>query len=190
MKTIANKQLVVGADFAGLPLKDAIVAHLENKGWEITDVGVKSLEEPNPEMYHRVGFKVGALVSTGEFERGLIFCGTGMGIHLAANKCPGVQCAVVESIPAAKRCVTANNCNMMAMGAFYVTPLQGKAMAEAFLENEFGGGYEDWDGFYEYHKIGYDEVNDFDFDAYVKNGMEVPNAKNHPLAPQPKDLVW
>ena len=58
MKTVKDKKLVVGADFAGYPLKEAVVAHLKAKGWEITDMGVKADSDPNDTdlMFHRVGF--------------------------------------------------------------------------------------------------------------------------------------
>ncbi len=125
MKTVKDKQVLVGADFAGVPLKNAIVEHLQAKGWEVTDIGVKTEDEENPEMFHRIGLKVGAKIAEGEFERALIFCGTGMGIHIAASKCPHVHCAVVESVPSALRCITGNNCNVLSMGAFYVAPKMG-----------------------------------------------------------------
>lgn len=90
MKTIKDKQILVGADFAGFPLKEAVVAHLREYGWTVTDVGVQSEEDSSTElMFHRIGLRVGSMISEGEFERALIFCGTGMGIHIAASKCPG-----------------------------------------------------------------------------------------------------
>ena len=87
MKTVKEKQLLVGADFAGYPLKEAVVAHLKAKGWEITDIGVKADSDPDDTdlMFHRVGLRAGAMISEGEFERALLFCGTGMGIHIAAS---------------------------------------------------------------------------------------------------------
>ena len=105
MKTIRDKQLLVGADFAGFPLKEAVCEHLRKKGWTITDVGVKADSDPDDTdlMFHRVGLRVGSMISEGEFERALIFCGTGMGIHIAASKCPHVHAGVVESVPAALR---------------------------------------------------------------------------------------
>lgn len=82
MKMIKDKELLVGADFAGFPLKEAVVAHLKAKGWKITDVGVRSPEDDDTDlMFHRIGLRVGSMISEGEFERALIFCGTGMGIH-------------------------------------------------------------------------------------------------------------
>ena len=185
MKTIANKEILVGADFAGCSLKDAVIEHLKLKGWKVTDVGVKTPDEENPEMFHRIGFKVGAMISEGEFERALLFCGTGMGIHLAANKCPHVQCAVVESIPSALRCITGNGCNIMSMGAFYITPRMGIAMAEAFLEHNLGDGYENWEGFYEFHKIAYDEIDTFDYEEYKANGYKLKSPGFVELGPEP-----
>ena len=109
MKMIKDKELLVGADFAGFPLKEAVVAHLKAKGWKITDVGVRSPEDDDTDlMFHRIGLRVGSMISEGEFERALIFCGTGMGIHIAASKCPHVHAGVVESVPAALRAITGN----------------------------------------------------------------------------------
>lgn len=172
MKMIKDKQVLVGADSAGLPLKDAIVAHLEAKGWEVTDVGVKAGDE-KPEMFHRIGLRVGAMITEREFERALIFCGSGMGIHIAASKCPHVHSAVVETPHTALRCVTANNCNVMAMGAFYVAPGMGREMADAFLEHNLGDGFEDAKGFYAYHKLAYDELEAFDYEEYKANAYQI-----------------
>ena len=66
MKTIKDKQILVAADLSGLPLKDAIVEHLKAKSWEVTDIGVKAGDE-NPEMFHRIGLRVGSMIAEGEF---------------------------------------------------------------------------------------------------------------------------
>jgi ribose 5-phosphate isomerase B len=187
MKTIANKQILVAADLAGVPLKEAVVGHLQRKGWEVTDIGVKSEDEANPEMFHRIGLRVGAKIAEGEFERALVFCGTGMGIHVAASKCPHVHAAVVESAPSGLRSVTGNNCNVLAMGAFYVAPQTGMDIADAYLENNLGDGYENWDGFYEFHKFAYDELESFDYQAFKENGFEFkdPVPGSAELGPEP-----
>lgn len=182
-----QKRVVLGADFAGFPLKEAVKAHLLQRGWDVTDLTPTTEES---DMYHRVGFAVGAQVSEGNFKKGLIFCGSGMGIHVAASKCPHVHAAVCESLASAKRAATANNCNVMAMGAFFTGPELGMAMADAFLENDLGDGYEDWDGFYEYHKLGYDECEDFDYEAYRSNGFRLPSAPEVPLGTQPTGLAF
>ncbi len=141
-------------------------------------------------MYQRAGFMVGAKIAEREFEKGLLFCGTGMGIHVAASKCPHVHAAVCESVPAALRSATANNCNVLAMGAFFIAPKLGMAMADAFLDHSFGEGYEDWQGFDEYHRIGYHECEDFDYEAYKANGFQVVDAREAPLGPEPRGLAF
>jgi len=183
MKTIKDKQLLVGADFAGYPLKEAVVAHLKEKGWEITDVGVRSPEDfDDPEMmFHRVGLRVGAMIAEREFERALVFCGTGMGIHIAASKCPHVHAGVVESVPAALRAITGNGVNVLAMGAFYVAPQMGIDIAEAYLNASLGSGYEWWHNFYEFHKLAIDELGAFDYETYKKNNFKLKYLGNYPL---------
>lgn len=187
MKTTEQRHVVVGADFAGFPLKEYVKQHLEKKGWTVTDL-TPVKEEAG--MYHRVGFQIGAKIAEGEFEKALAFCGTGMGIHVAASKCPHVHAAVAESVRSAKRAAAANNCNVLAMGGFWTAPRLGMAMADAFLETELGDGYEDWDGFYEYHRIGYDECENFDYEAYKANGFEVVDPQEAELGPEPERLAF
>ena len=124
-------------------------------------------------MFHRIGLRVGAKIAEGEYERALIFCGTGMGIHIAASKCPHVHAAVVESVPAGLRCITGNNCNVLAMGGFYVAPQMGIEIAEAFLSNDLGTGYEWWPNFYEFHKLAVDELEAFDYEKFKANGFKL-----------------
>ena len=175
MKTVKDKQLLVGADFAGFPLKEAVCEHLRKKGWTITDVGVKADSNPADTdlMFHRVGLRVGSMIAEKEFERALIFCGTGMGIHIAASKCPHVHAGVVESVPAALRAITGNGVNVLAMGAFYVAPAMGCDIADAYLNAELGSGYEWWHNFYEFHKLAIDELEAFDYAEYKQNGFKV-----------------
>ena len=182
MRMAANKQVVVGADFAGFPLKEYVKSHLQARGWDVLDLTPNQDEAP---MYHRVGFMLGAQIAEGEFEKALAFCGTGMGIHVAASKCPHVHAAVAESVRAARRSATANNCNVLAMGGFWTGPRLGMAMADAFLGASLGDDYEDWDGFYDYHEIGYQECEEFDYEAYRSNGFAVVNPREAVLGPEP-----
>ncbi len=183
MKMVKDKELVVGADFAGYPLKEAVVAHLEKKGWKIKDMGVKADSDPcdTDLMFHRVGLRVGAMISEGEYERALLFCGTGMGIHIAASKCPRVHSGVVESVPAALRAITGNGVNVLSMGAFYVAPHMGCEIADAYLNAELGTGYEWWKNFYEFHKLAMDELDAFDYEEYKKRGFKVEKLGDFPL---------
>ena len=187
MKTVKDKKLVVGADFAGYPLKEAICAHLRKKGWEIEDLGVKNEQDNGPEnMFHRVGLRVGAKIAEGEFERALVFCGTGMGIHIAASKCPHVHAGVVESVPAALRAITGNGVNVLAMGAFYVAPAMACDIADAYLGAQLGSGYEWWHNFYEFHKLAIDELEAFDYETYKKNGFKLEHLGDYPLTLETK----
>lgn len=171
MKTTKDKYVVLGSDLAGYPLKCAVAEHLEKEGYKITDLGVTDPNYEDPEMmFQRVGFRVGSKISDGEFEKGLLFCGTGMGIHIAASKCPGVIAGVVESVPAGERAVIANGVNVLAMGAFYVAPRMGCEIADKFLEGSLGKGYENFRNFYDFHKLALDEINAFDYAEYKKNG--------------------
>ena len=187
MKTVRSKHVVVGADFSGFPLKEAVKKHLQDRGWTVTDITPDLDKTP---MYHRVGFALGAKIAEGEFERALAFCGTGMGIHIAASKVPHVHAAVCESVASARRAAAANSANLLAMGAFYIAERKGMAMADAFLESELGSGYEDWEGFYAYHRIGFDECENFDYEAYKANGFEVVNPQSAVLADEPKGLAY
>lgn len=182
MKTIKDKHILVGADFAGFPLKEAVVKHLKEYGWTVTDVGVCTGEEDDTDlMFHRIGLRVGSMISEGEFERALLFCGTGMGIHIAASKCPGVHAGVVESVPAALRAITGNGVNVLAMGAFYVAPKMGCDIADAYLSHNLGDGYEWWPNFYEFHKLACDELDAFDYDKYKANGFKLEHLGDYPL---------
>lgn len=137
-------------------------------------------------MFHRVGLRVGSKISEGEYERALIFCGTGMGIHIAASKCPHVHAGVVESVPAALRAITGNGVNVLAMGAFYVAPQMGCDIADAYLNAELGSGYEWWHNFYEFHKIAIDELEDFNYEEYKKNGFKMKHLGDYDLTLETK----
>lgn len=187
MKTTQDKHVVVGADFAGFRLKEAVKRHLQERGWTVTDLTPDSDDLP---MYHRVGFLVGSQISERKFEKALAFCGSGMGIHIAASKCPHVHSAVSESVSSARRAATANNANVLAIGAFFTANRLASAMADAFLENNLGDGYEAWDGFHEYHKIGFDECENFDYAAYKANGFRVVDPQEAELGPEPEGLAF
>ena len=183
MKTVKEKEILVGADFAGFPLKEAVVEYLKKWGWKVTDIGVRSDSDPEDTelMFHRVGLRAGAMIAEREFERALLFCGTGMGIHIAASKCPHVHAGVVESVPAALRAITGNGVNVLAMGAFYVAPQMGCEIADAYLNAELGSGYEWWHNFYEFHKLAMDELEAFDYETYKANGFKIKHLGDYPL---------
>lgn len=184
MKTIKDKYLVVGADISGYPLKEAVCEHLRKEGWKIEDLGVKSPEDNDTEnMFQRVGFRVGAKISEGEYERALVFCGTGMGIHIAAGKCPKVHSGVVESLQSALRAITGNGVNVIAMGANYVSPELGCQIADAYLNASLGSEQTWWPNFYEFHKLAIDEIDAFDYETYKKNNFKVKHLNDFECKP-------
>ena len=110
-----------------------------------------------------------------------VVVGDGMGIHIAASKCPHVHAGVVESVPAALRAITGNGVNVLAMGAFYVAPQTACDIADAYLSNELGSGWEWWHNFYEFHKLAIDELEAFDYEEYKKNGFKVNKLGDYDL---------
>src|SRR5690625_4200778 len=139
---MSNRGLPValGADFAGFHLKERVREHLVATGWDVLDLTPDKDKAP---MYQRAGFLVGSAITEGSAFKALAFCGSGMGIHIASGKCPHVHAAVAESVEAARRAATANNCNVLAMGGFWIAPRLGMAMADAVLTGERGKGYEE-----------------------------------------------
>lgn len=188
--TIENKEIVVGADFAGFPLKETVCDHLRSQGWKILDLGVtkESAQGDTELMFHRVGLRVGAEISEGNYERGLLFCGTGMGIHIAASKCPRVLAGVVESVVSARRAATANGVNVLAMGAFYIGPQKACDMVDAYLSATLGSDQTWWKNFYRYHKIAVDELTDFDYEEYKRNGFHIKHLDDCDIELQEKPV--
>lgn len=188
MKTIANKELLVAADFAGFPLKEAVVEHLTKKGWKITDIGVKADSDPNNTdlMFHRLGLRVGSMIAEHEFERALIFCGTGMASISPPPSARTFMQAWWRASPPPCAPITGNGVNVLAMGAFYVAPKMGCDIADAYLNAELGSGYEWWHNFYEFHKLAIDELEAFNYEEYKKNGFKVNKLGDYDLTLEDK----
>ena len=129
--------IALGSDHAAYKLKLAIAEHLKEKGIEFEDLGCYGTESVN---YPEYGQKVAEAVAAGKYEYGIVVCGTGIGISLAANKVPGIRCAVCSDTYSAKYTRLHNNANMLAMGERVVG--QGLAMeiVDTFLSTGFEGG--------------------------------------------------
>lgn len=149
-----NKQIILGADPFGFALKEQVKEHLIQKGYDVKDVG--TLSESDPIDYYIVGYRVGKAVADKEYEKGLVFCGTGMGVNIVANKFPGVYCGLCESIETAGLCRSINNCNMLSIGGLLNTPFLAMKMVEAFMNTDFVTGFPDADP--EFLKLAFKEV--------------------------------
>lgn len=134
--TKVKKTAILGADPLGITLKDAVKEALIEEGIEVTDITGNEQQD-----YYNVGYEVGKAISDGKYDFGFVFCGTGMGVNLVANKFVGVHCALVESIETARLAKVINNANMLSMGGIVVTPYLGKQMAKAFVNAEFSKGF-------------------------------------------------
>lgn len=129
--------LAIGSDHAGFEMKEEIKKYLEEKGYEVKDYGTYSTESCD---YPEFGEKVGRAVANGECEEGVLICGTGIGISLAANKVKGVRAAVVSEPVSARLAKQHNNANIIAFGARIVGMEEAKGIVDAFLSAEFLGG--------------------------------------------------
>ena len=107
-------KIVVGSDHAAYELKEAIKAKLIGEGHEVIDVGCDSPESVD---YPKYGHAVGRTVASGEAERGIAVCGSGIGISIACNKVPGIRAALCTSVEMAEMCRRHNNANVVCMGA-------------------------------------------------------------------------
>lgn len=129
--------LAIGSDHAGYEMKEEIKKYLEEKGYEVKDYGTNSTESCD---YPEFGEKVGRAVASGECEEGVLVCGTGIGISLAANKVKGIRAAVCSEPVSARLAKQHNNANIIAFGARIVGMEEAKGIVDAFLSAEFLGG--------------------------------------------------
>lgn len=137
-----DKKIIIGSDGSGFELKEAVKAHLVELGYEVTDLGTQSADAPKP--YFEVAHTVAPKISDGTFERGILICGTGMGMNILANKYPNVYAAVCENTYAAMKCRAINNANVLTMGGWITGSFTGCDIVDTFLNTEFLEGLEDW----------------------------------------------
>ena len=130
-------KIVIGCDHAGFPLKEEVKQKLIDAGHEVIDVGTHSSDSVDYPIY---GKAVGRAVADGEAERGIVICGSGIGISIACNKVKGVKCALCTSAEMAEMCRRHNNANVIAMGARMISKELAFAMVDKWLETEFEGG--------------------------------------------------
>lgn len=130
-------KIVIGSDHAGLSLKKQIINHLEEQGHEVIDVGTNDGSSVD---YPDFGLKVAEEVSTGDYDRGIVICGTGIGISIAANKVKGIRCAMVSDTFSAEMCRAHNDANMIGFGERVVGLGLATKIVDVFLKTEFEGG--------------------------------------------------
>ena len=130
-------RIALSADHAGYELKDLLVAWLKDGGHDVLDLGTNGPESVD---YPDFGARLGRAVASGDAERGIAICGSGIGIAIAANRNPGCRCAQVAEPLSAAHARRHNNANAIALGARLIGVDMAKACVTAFLATEFEGG--------------------------------------------------
>ena len=132
-----NKRIVLSSDHAAIELRQAIAAHVTAKGWEAVDIGPTTTESTHYPVHGKAAAKQ---VASGDCRFGIIVCGTGQGIMMAANKVDGIRCGVCSDAFSAKMIRAHNDANMIALGARVLGEGLALDLVDAFLETEFEGG--------------------------------------------------
>ncbi len=128
------KKVAIGCDPNAAELKEVIKKQLKELGHECEDFGS---EDP---VYANVAIKVAEAVAAGRYDRGILVCGTGIGMSIAANKVPGAYAALVSDAYSAERARKSNNANIMTMGAFTTGVEHAKVLVRIWLESEYTPG--------------------------------------------------
>ena len=130
-------KIALSADHAGFEMKDALAAWLRETGHEVLDLGTHGPESVD---YPDFGARLGRAIASGDAERGIAICGSGIGIAIAANRNPGCRCAQVNEPLSAALARTHNDANAIALGARLIGVDMAKACVAAFLTTDFEGG--------------------------------------------------
>ena len=129
-------KIAVGCDHGALALKNKLVSHLEAKGFEVKDFGTYTLDSCD---YPEFAGAAAKAVASGECEKGIVLCTTGIGVSIAANKVKGIRCALLSDLMTAKLTREHNDTNMMALGAGVVGEMLALQIADMWLDTEFSG---------------------------------------------------
>ncbi|MGC1504919.1 MAG: ribose 5-phosphate isomerase B [Sulfitobacter sp.] len=132
----ANKRIVLSSDHAAIELRQTIAAHITALGWEAVDIGPTT---PESTHYPKHGEAAARQVASGDCQLGIILCGTGQGIMMAANKVKGIRCGVCTDTFSARMIRQHNDANMLAIGVRVVGEGLALDIVDAFLTADFEG---------------------------------------------------
>ena len=130
-------KIAVASDHGGYKLKEYLKKYLEEKGEDVIDLGTDSEESVDYPVY---GKACGEAVVSGKADRGIVCCGTGIGISIAANKVKGVRCALCTDVHMAEMSRKHNNANVLALGGRTTSDEDARKITEAWLDTGFEGG--------------------------------------------------
>jgi len=130
-------KIALASDHAGFELKEIIKEYLQFNKYDYTDYGTDSLDSVD---YFDYGVKAAEAVAKGEADRGIVMCGTGIGMTISANKVRGIRCALCHDVYSAEMTRAHNNSNMLAMGGRVIGRDLAIRIVKAWLESDFEGG--------------------------------------------------
>ncbi len=130
-------KIAIDCDDAAVELKDIIYDHIKSKGIEIDDL--KSTRR-DPAMYPEIGYNLGKKIQDKTYDRGILLCGTGLGMAMVANKVEGVFAGTCHDVYSAERLKKSNDAQVITMGARVVGSELAKTIIDAWLDSEFAGG--------------------------------------------------
>jgi len=130
-------KIAIGSDHVGFLLKEHMIKYLKEKGHEVTDLGTDGTQRVDYPVYGR---KVANAVADGDVDRGVLICGTGVGISIAANKVHGIRAVVCSEPYSVKLARQHNNANIVAFGALVVGTATAEMIVDEFLAAEYEGG--------------------------------------------------
>ena len=129
-------KIAIGCDHGALHLKNVLVAHLNNKGYEVADFGTHTAASCD---YPEFAAAAAKAVASGECDKGIVLCTTGIGVSITANKVKGIRCALLSDLMSARLTREHNDTNMMALGAGVVGQMLALQIVDTWLEIEFSG---------------------------------------------------
>ena len=132
-----DKKIIIGSDHAAFPLKESVKGFLEKLSYDVTDAGTHSLESAS---YVDFGKKVSSSISTGDFQRGILLCGTGLGMSMVANRYPHVRAALCSDVFSARMSRSHNDSNILVLGGRLIGDILAFELVKTWLETPFEGG--------------------------------------------------
>ena len=129
-------RIAIGCDHGALDLKNVLVAHLKDKGYEVSDFGTYTAASCD---YPEFAAAAAKAVASGECDKGIVLCTTGIGVSITANKVKGIRCALLIDLMSARLTREHNDTNMMALGAGVVGQMLALQIADTWLETDFSG---------------------------------------------------
>ena len=127
-------KIAIGCDHGALALKNDLVIHLQKKGYEVQDFGTHTLDSCD---YPDFAAPAARAVATGECDKGIVLCTTGIGVSITCNKVKGIRCALLSDVMSARMTREHNDTNMMAIGAGIVGPMLALEIVDTWLGTEF-----------------------------------------------------